>query len=172
MLLVISWSRDLKITDCTWFNHMNQFTRDLITSSFYPKILHASASSFSPLLWALLHIVVTISSFSYRLSHQSALVLSGIEVLRIGCELSKRFAMIFSSWEKITYRPTSFQIWWWWRSKRSIFMLYKGKPLEEEPRVKWWGDGWLDAARPDSWDVNISFYQAILAVELHCNVLW
>ena len=21
-------------------------------------------------------------------------------------------------------------------------------------------DGWLDAARPDSWDVNISFYQA------------
>ena len=68
--------------------------------------------------------------------------------------------------EKTSCRSTLFRIWWWW-SKRSILTLYQRKPLEEEPRVKWWGDGWLDAVRPDSWDVNISFYQAFLASELH-----
>ena len=26
----------------------------------------------------------------------------------------------------------------------------QGKPLEEVLRVKWWGDSWLDAARPNS----------------------
>ena len=47
----------------------------------------------------------------------------------------------------------------------------QGKPLEEESWIKWWGDSWLDAARLDSWDINISFYQAVPAAELHCNVL-
>ena len=52
--IVMSWSRDLQITGCTWFSHVSltitQSTHDLITSSFHPKILHASASSSLPLL--------------------------------------------------------------------------------------------------------------------------
>ena len=115
-------------------------------------------------------IVATTSSLLYQLGHQSALAFSGAEVLHVACEPNKQFVLILGLREKTTCRPTPFRIWWWW-SKRSILMLYKGKPLEEEPRVKWWGDGWLGAARPDSWDVNISFYQAVLVAELLCNVL-
>ena len=111
-------------------------------------------------------IATTSWSFLYQLGHQSVLALSGIEVLRVACEPNKQFALILGLWEKTTCRATLFQIWWWW-SKRSILTLYKEKPLEEEPRVKWWGDGWLDTAKSDSWDVNISFYQAVLAAELH-----
>ena len=113
-------------------------------------------------------IVVITSSPSYRLSHQSAIALSGAKVLRVVCEPNKQFTLIFSSREKTICRQTLFQIWWWW-SKKSVFTLYNGKPLEEESRGKWWGDGWLNAARLDSWDINISFYQALLAVELHCS---
>ena len=115
-------------------------------------------------------IVATTSSPLYRLSHQSILAISGAKVLCVACKPNKQFALILGSQEKTICRPTPFQIWWWW-SKRSILMLYKRKPLEEKPRVKWWGDGWLDVARPDSWNVNISFYQAILVTELLCNVL-
>ena len=60
-LLVISWLRDLQITSCTWSSHvgliMTQPAYDLLTSSFYPKILHASTLSSLPPLWALLCIV-------------------------------------------------------------------------------------------------------------------
>ena len=33
-------------------------------------------------------------------------------------------------------------------------------------------NAFLDIARPVFWDVDICFYQAVLAVKLHCNVLW
>ena len=166
----MSWSRVLEITSCMWFLYVSQFTRDLITSSFHPKILYSSASSSSSPLWALFCIVVTTSSPLYQLSHQSALAFFGVEVLRIVCKPNKQFTLILGSPEKTTCRPTFFWIWWWW-SKKSILTLYKRKPLEEEPQVKCWRDGWLNAAKPDSWNVNISFYQAILAAELHCAVL-
>ena len=59
--IVISWSRGLQITGCTWFNYVSsiitQPTRDLPTLSFYPKILHVSNSSISSPLWALFCII-------------------------------------------------------------------------------------------------------------------
>ena len=60
-VIIMSWSRDLQITCSTWSSHVSLIitrpARDLPTSSFHPKILHASTSSSSPLLWALLRIV-------------------------------------------------------------------------------------------------------------------
>ena len=63
IMVVISWSRNLQITGSTWSSHMSLIitgpARDLLTSSFHPKILHASTSSLSPPLWALLRIVLS-----------------------------------------------------------------------------------------------------------------
>ena len=137
-----------------------------VTYQLYLLIYTASAMNSS--LYRL--IVVTISFFSYQLGHQSVLAFSRAKVLRIACEPNKQFALILGSYEKTTYRSTPFQIWYWW-IKKSILTLCKGKPLEEKPQVNCWRNGWLDAARPDSWDVNISFYWVVLAVELLCNVL-
>ena len=52
---------------------------------------------------------------------------------------------------------SAFLVWWWWSERRSTIESYWGSH-------EWSGkrDGWLDVARPDSWDVNISFYQASL----------
>ena len=88
-------------------------------------------------------------------SHTSVLALSGKEVLRVLRSRGQAACLMAGSREKTTYRSAPFWIRWWW-SERGFLMLY-GKPLEE-PRVKWWKDGWPDAVRPDSRDVNISFY--------------
>ena len=50
---------------------------------------------------------------------------------------------------------SAFPVRWWWSERRSTKESHWGSH-------EWSGerDGWLDAARPDSWDVNISFYQA------------
>ena len=90
-------------------------------------------------------------------SHTSALALSEAEVLRVLRSRGQAACLMAGSREKTTYRSAPFWIRWWW-SERGFLMLY-GKPLEE-PRVKWWEDGWPDAVKPDSWDLNISFYQA------------
>ena len=77
----------------------------------------------------------------------------------------------------MSYRAKAKQLAWWptcekklltdhclfWSGSdraRRFLTLYK-KPLEK-PQVKWWEDGWPNAVKPDSRDVNISFYQAFL----------
>ena len=89
-------------------------------------------------------------------SHTSALALSGAEVLRVLRSRGQAACLMAGSREKTTYRSAPFWIRWWW-SKGGFFTLY-GKPLEEL-RVKWWKDGWPDAVRLDTGNVNISFYR-------------
>ena len=157
---VMTWSRDL-----AYSSRKNK----LHLSSFHPKILHTSLSTPTPLATAMTsrrRYFRTDSDTTYSrtdsdttysrtdsdtTSHTSALALSGAEVLRV----FQSRCLVAGSREKTTYRSAPFWIWWWW-SERGFLTLYKGKPLEE-PRVKWWEDGWPDAVRPDSWDVNISF---------------
>ena len=87
----------------------------------------------------------------------STLALFGEEVLRVLRSRDQAACLMAGLQEKTIYRSAPFWIRWWW-SKKKFLMLY-GKLLEE-PRVKWWEDGWPDAVRPDSWNVSISFYQA------------
>ena len=50
---------------------------------------------------------------------------------------------------------SAFPIRWWWSERRST--------MESHWKSHEWSgerDGWLDVARPNSWNVNISFYQA------------
>ena len=174
----MTWSRDL-----AYSSRKNK----LHLSSFHPKILHTSLSTPTPLATAMTsrrRYFRTDSDTTYSrtdsdttysrtdsdttysrtnsdttysridsdtTSHTSALALSGAEVLRV----FQSRCLVAGSREKTTYRSAPFWIWWWW-SERVFLTLYKGKPLEE-PWVKWWEDGWSDAVRPDSWDVNISF---------------
>ena len=99
---VMSWSRALYITGCTWFSHVSQSTRDLITSSFHSKILHALASSSLPPLWVLFCIVDTISSALYQLGYKSALALSGVEVLRVICKPPTEQVCLIVSSQKLS----------------------------------------------------------------------
>ena len=167
----MSWSRDLQISDCTWSSHVSliitQPARDLLTSSFHPKILHASTSSSLPPLWTLLRTVSILlqSHLSYQLGYQSALALSEAEVLRVACEPNKQFALIVGSRNdhlQINAFPNLMVV------EQEEYPSYSTKDSHwrsHEWRCK--RDNWPDAARPDFWDVNISFYQAFLAAELH-----
>ena len=89
-------------------------------------------------------------------SHTSALAFSRAEVLRVLQSQGQAACLMAGSREKTTYRSAPFWIRWRW-SKRGFLMLYR-KPLQE-PRAKWWEDGWPDAVKPDFRDVNISFYR-------------
>ena len=81
-------------------------------------------------------IVATTSSLLYQLGNQSTLAFFEAKVLCVACEPNKQFTFIIGLQRKTTCRPTLIQIWCWW-SEKSILTLYKGKPLEEEPRGKW-----------------------------------
>ena len=77
----------------------------------------------------------------------------------------------------MSYKAKAKQLAWWPACEKRLltdqrlpgsgggrtrgFLTLYGKPLKES-QVKWWEDGWPDAAKPDSRDVNISFYQAFL----------
>ena len=89
-------------------------------------------------------------------SHTSALALFGAEVLCVLRSQGQAACLIAGLRENTIYRSAPFWIRWWW-SEKEFLMLY-GK-LFKESRAKWCEDGWPDAVKPDSRDVNISFYR-------------
>ena len=91
-------------------------------------------------------------------SYTSALALSGEEVLRIAYKPSpikqNAWAQAYKDYLQINAFPDLVVV----EQEGSPHALQKqatrGAAMSGER------DGWLDAARPDSWDVNISFYRA------------
>ena len=91
-------------------------------------------------------------------SHISALALSGEEVLHIAYKPSpikqNAWAQAYKDYLQINVFPDLMVV----EREGSPHALQRkatgGAAVSGER------DGWLDAARPDSWDVNISFYRA------------
>ena len=150
----MAWSQDLAYSrDLAYSSRKNK----LHLSSFHPKILHASfsasvfprdrtsTSSLPP------------SSPLYQLGYNLSYISTSFFWSRSPTRLTepRPSSLLDGRLARKDYLQISaFWIWWWW-SKRG-FLTLCGKPLEE-PWLKWWEDGWPDAVRPDSWDVNISF---------------
>ena len=98
-------------------------------------------------------IVATTSSPSYWLGYQSALAISGAEVLRVACE-PKQFALIVGSRRLPADQRLSNLVV---VEREGFPHVLQRKATERSHEWSGKGDGWPDTAWPDLWDVNISF---------------
>ena len=149
--MVTCWLCDLDIE--------SSFASNRTSNIFHPKILHTSFSTFD-----LPYIDLDITSYT------STLALPGKEVLRIAYKplpiKQNAWAQAYKDYLQINAFPDLVVV----KQEGSPHALQKkatrGAAVSNER------DGWLNAARLDSWDVNISFYClfCVAEVRLPCMV--